>query len=76
MLTTANGIPAMVEIPAELVMHKLPPAVNARLQSLLDKQDSGIVLAPSEKSEALGLVDLAEFISLLNLRAKRKLAHS
>ena len=61
-----------IEIPRELVHFQLPAAVQARLQHLLDRQDAGETLTPQERDEAEGLVELAEFLSLLNLRAKRK----
>jgi hypothetical protein len=60
-----------VELPADLDRFRLPEAVNARLQSLLDRQDSGQPLTPQERAEAQGLVDLAEFLTLLRLRAER-----
>ena len=59
------------QIPADLVRFKLPPAVHARLQSLLDQQDRGQPLSVAERGEAEGLVDLAELLTLLRLRAER-----
>jgi hypothetical protein len=41
------------------------------LQTLLDRQDAGDVLTPAERQEAEGLVELAEFLSLLALRASQ-----
>lgn len=38
---------------------------------LLDKQDSGQLLTDPEQREAEGLVDLADLLSLLRLRAER-----
>jgi hypothetical protein len=60
-----------IEIPADLVWHKLPEALHARLHHLLDKQDVGEGLTPEEQREAEALVELSEFLSLLNLRARR-----
>ncbi|HEX9654440.1 MAG TPA: hypothetical protein VGA99_12070 [bacterium] len=60
-----------LEIPADLEQFKLPKAVDERLQSLLDKQDRGEDLTPAERMEAEGLVDLADLLSLLRLRAQR-----
>jgi hypothetical protein len=60
-----------VELPADLERFRLPAAVGARLQSLLDRQDSGQPLTPQERAEAEGLVNLAEFLTLLRLRAER-----
>lgn len=60
-----------LEMPRELEQFRLPPAVNQRLQALLDRQDAGAVLTGDERAEAEGLVDLAEALSLLKLRADR-----
>ena len=60
-----------VELPADLDRFRLPEAVNARLHSLLDRQDAGNPLTPEERAEAEGLVNLAEFLTLLRLRAER-----
>lgn len=61
----------VVEIPIELTTFKFPKAVNERLQSLLDRQDAGEQLTQAERQEAEGLVEIAEFLSLLRLRAQR-----
>jgi hypothetical protein len=63
----------MIEIPANLTHFDLPDAVQERLQSLLDRQDAGEELTSLEKREAEGLVELAEFLSLLRLRSRRVL---
>jgi hypothetical protein len=60
-----------VDLPDELSRFRLPDAVAARLQDLLDRQDSGESLTESERAEAEGLVNLAEFLTLLRLRAER-----
>lgn len=60
-----------IEVPGDLAQFKLPPGVNGRLQELLDRQDRGDTLSDSERQEAEGLVDLAELLSLLRLRAER-----
>jgi hypothetical protein len=60
-----------LEMPDDLARFRLPGGVNARLQELLDKQDRGVCLSAAERQEAEGLVDLAEFLSLLRLRAER-----
>ena len=60
-----------VDLPDELAGLRLPDAVAARLQTLLDRQDSGQPLTVIERAEAEGLVDLAEFLTLLRLRAER-----
>ena len=63
-----------IEIPRELVQFQLPEAVQARLQYLLDRQDAGEQLTSEERDEAEGLVELAEFLSLLDLHSKRNLS--
>lgn len=59
------------EMPTDLAQFKLPRAVDARLQDLLDRQDQGQNLTPNERKEAEGLVNLAELLSLIQLRAQR-----
>jgi hypothetical protein len=60
-----------LELPDDLALFRLPPGVNARLQKLLDRQERGIPLDEAERREAEGLVDLAELLTLLRLRAER-----
>ena len=60
-----------VDLPADLARFQLPAAVAARLQSLLDRQDAGQSLSTPEREEAEGLVNLAELLTLLRLRAER-----
>ena len=59
------------EIPDDLARFRLPNGAQERLHMLLDKQDSGQPLTDAERREAEGLVDLADFLSLLRLRAER-----
>ncbi|WP_437338604.1 hypothetical protein [Sorangium sp. So ce394] len=61
-----------VELPSDLAQLRLPEGVDRRLRALLDKQDRGEQLSADEAIEAEGLVDLAELLSLLRLRASRK----
>ena len=67
----AKTISIQVSVPGELARFRLPRGVNARLQELLDKQDEGSRLTAAERKEAEGLVELAELLSLLRLRAER-----
>ena len=60
-----------VDLPDDLARFRLPEAVAARLQTLLDRQDSGQPLTLQEQEEAEGLVDLAELLTLLRLRVER-----
>ena len=59
-----------IEMPEDLERFALPTGVDARLQSLLDRQDRGEDLTREERREVEGLVDLAELLSLLKLRAR------
>jgi len=58
-------------VPAGLSEFKLPTGVKRRLTFLLDQQDSGKPLSAAERREAEGLVEMAEFLSLLKLRARK-----
>ena len=60
-----------IDLPDDLARFRLPSAVAARLQALLDRQEAGLPLAPLEREEAEGLVNLAELLTLLRLRAER-----
>ena len=60
-----------LNLPADLERFRLPDAVAARLQTLLDRQDSGHPLTEAERQEAEGLVDLAELLTLLQMRSKQ-----
>jgi hypothetical protein len=60
-----------LEMPGDLKQFRLPKGVNRRLQDLLDKQSRDGKLSRAEREEAEGLVNLAEMLSLLRLRAER-----
>lgn len=67
----SEAIVIEVEIPETLKSLRLPKGVDSRLQTLLDRQDSQGGLSAEERSEAEGLADLAELLTLLRLRARR-----
>jgi len=60
-----------IEMPTGWETVRLPHGVHQRLQELLDRQDTGRQLTPDEAEEAQGLVDLAEWMSLVRLRSHR-----
>ncbi len=60
-----------IELPFAPGQFKLPAGVDSRLQELLTRQDRGETLTAKERQEAAGLVELAEMLSLLRLRAQR-----
>jgi hypothetical protein len=68
-----NAAPSKInlELDSELARFALPEGVDRRLKFLLDKQDeSGVPLTGDELAEAEGLVDVADFLSLLKLCAR------
>lgn len=67
----SQAIHLELELPEDLARLRLPDGVQHRLKALLDKQDAGAALSEPERREAEGLVDLAELLSLLRLRAER-----
>jgi hypothetical protein len=66
-----QAIEMKLEMPGDLARFHLPKGVLKRLHFLLDKQESGQLLTVAERREAEGLVDLAETLTLLQLRANR-----
>ena len=61
-----------IEISKEQVKFQLAEAVQARLRYLLDREDTRCELMSAEWGEVDGLVELAEFLSRLELRAGRR----
>lgn len=59
-----------VNLPDDLARFRLPRAV-ARLQTLLDRQDSGEPLTADKREEPEGLINLTKFLTLFRLRAER-----
>jgi hypothetical protein len=60
-----------LELPTDWRRFKMPRALHRRLQHLLDQQDERGKLAPTERSEAEALAELADMLTLLKLRAER-----
>lgn len=58
-----------LQVPGDLGKFRIPTGVQQRLTELLNRQDQGTRLTVAERREAEGLVELAEMISLLKLRA-------
>jgi len=71
----SQAVQIELEIPDDLARLRLPDGVQQRLQQLLDRQDGGESLSADERCEADGLVNLAELLSLLRLRAERLASH-
>ena len=76
MLVRMESAPSKLNLDAlglssELARFSLPEGVDRRLQFLLDKQDrSGEALTGDELAEAEGLVEVADFLSLLKHSAR------
>ncbi len=67
----SQAVQIELQMPDDLARFRLPDGVQQRLQQLLDRQNQGERLSDDERSEAEGLVNLAEFLSLLRTRAER-----
>jgi hypothetical protein len=67
----SRSVVVELDMPGDLKQFRLPRAVNRRLQQLLDEQSRTGNLSAAERKEADGLVDLAEMLTLLRLRAER-----
>jgi hypothetical protein len=67
----SHAVTIELEIPDDLRQFRLPKGVDRRLQQLLDKQSRMGKLSSAERREAEGLVNLAEMLTLLRLRAER-----
>lgn len=67
----SHAIQLEVDLPGDLARLKLPEGVNDRLSALLDKQDTKVGLTLQERKEAEGLVELAETLTYLRMKAER-----
>lgn len=59
-----------LDLPKDWRTFRLPPALNERLQELLDRQDQEGKLSPRERREALALTELVDLLSLMQLRSR------
>ena len=60
-----------LDIPRDWRQFRLPPALDDRLQELLDRQDRVGHLSRAEPKEARALTELVDMLSLMRLRAQR-----
>jgi hypothetical protein len=74
----ASSVFIELDLPRDWRTFQLPPALNDRLQELLDRQDQEGKLSPRERREASALTELVDLLSLIRLRveaaAKRRKA--
>lgn len=66
-----SSVTLSLELPEDWEQFRLHPALNARLQALLDRQDRDGSLPKAERDEAEALVDLVDMLALLRLRSER-----
>ena len=66
-----SSITLQLELPEDWEQFHLPSALDARLQTLLDRQDREGSLSETERHEAEALTDLVDMLALLRLRTKR-----
>ncbi|MCB9798027.1 MAG: hypothetical protein H6741_35565 [Alphaproteobacteria bacterium] len=67
----AHPVTLQLNVSDDLARFRLPEAVDRRLQQLLGKQDRDGDLSSDERAEAEGLVEIAETLTLLRMRAER-----
>ena len=59
-----------IEWPKDQRKFRLAPALNDRLQELLDRQDREGKLSRRERREATALTELVDLLSLMRLRSR------
>jgi hypothetical protein len=67
----SQAVAFQLDVPADLARFQFPDGVQHRLESLLDQQDRGKPLSADERREGEWLVNLADSLSVLRLRAER-----
>ena len=65
-----------LELPADWELFRLPAPLDARLHSLLDRQDDQGLLSAAERQEAEALTELVDMLALMKLRAERAARHA
>lgn len=65
----AQSVLVELELPKDWRSFRLPPALDDRLQELLDRQDREGKLSPRERREAKALAELVDMLSLMKARA-------
>jgi hypothetical protein len=66
----SRSILVELDFPKDWKSFRLPPALNERLQELLDRQDSEGKLSRRERREAAALTQLTDMLSLMRLRSE------
>jgi hypothetical protein len=66
----SNAVLVELELPGDWKKFRMPPALQERLQELLDRQDLKGSLTARERREATGLVELSDMLTLMKARAE------
>ena len=66
----SNAVMVQLDLPKDWRTFRMPKALQARLQELLDQQDQTGCLSRRERQEANALVELVDILSLMKLRAR------
>lgn len=66
-----STVTLQLDLPEDWEGFRFPPALDARLQELLDRQDQQGSLSESERREAGALTELVDMLALLKARAER-----
>ncbi len=66
-----SSVKLELDLPEDWAEFNMPPALDARLTTLLDRQDESGELAELERKEAEALCKLVDMLALLKLRAER-----
>jgi hypothetical protein len=59
-----------LELPKDWRRFRMPPALQDRLQDLLDKQDRDGKLSARERKETVALTELVDMLALIKVRAE------
>jgi len=68
-VVVAQSVLVEMTLPKDWASFHLPPALDDRLQELLDRQDREGNLSRRERREARALTELVDILSLLKARA-------
>ncbi|MBX9681120.1 MAG: hypothetical protein K2X38_20370 [Gemmataceae bacterium] len=65
----SKTVTLQLDLPKDWRAFRLPPALDRRLQELLDRQDQTGKLSLVEKREAQALAELVDMLALMKARA-------
>jgi hypothetical protein len=75
-IAMAQSVLVELTLPKDWQAFRLPPALDDRLQELLDRQDREGKLSRRERREARALTELVDMLSLLKAQAHQSGAKS